>query len=115
MNLSSRHVLQGAIAMAVLMVAQGCVAPDGVYSEGVGVSYGADFYEPYGYEYGGWGAGYRVGPPRGGAWRPGHHSRPPAYRPAPSSRPMPSIPTHARGPAGPRNSGPRNSGGPRGR
>jgi hypothetical protein len=60
----------------------------------VGVGYDAGYYEPYGYDYGGWGRGYRVGPGRGGDRRgdhPGH-----SYRPAPSSRPTPSIPHGAR-------------------
>jgi hypothetical protein len=42
----------------------GCVATG--YSDGdvgVGVGYVGGFYEPYGYDYGGWGRGYRVGPP----------------------------------------------------
>jgi hypothetical protein len=69
---------------------------------GVGVGYDGEadysggFYEPYGYEYGGWGRGYRVGPPRGG--ERGHApstGRP--YRAAPPSRAMPSIPGRSRG------------------
>ena len=72
----------------------------------VGVGYDAGYYEPYGYEYGGWGHEYRVGPGRGGDrrgdWhgdqggdRRGGHS--PSYRPAPRSRPTPSIPNRPRG------------------
>jgi hypothetical protein len=61
----------------------------------VGVGYDAGYYEPYGYDYGGWGGDYRVGPGRGGDRRGGGPhpggSRP-SYRPAPSSRPTPSIP-----------------------
>lgn len=81
------------------------------YDGGADAGYGVDFYEPYGYAYGGWGRGYHVGPPphRGGfpgerpglhppGVRPGPHAgRPPAYHPAPSSRSMPSIPSGARG------------------
>jgi len=92
----------------------GCVAggyEDGSeYEGGAEVGYGVDFYEPYGYEYGGWGRGYRVGPPgrgrdiRPGAGRPGdghpgggRPAHPPAYHPAPSGHSMPSIPTAPRG------------------
>jgi len=63
-----------AFAGLVMLMVSGCV--------GVGVGYdGGGYlgggYEPYGYEYGGWGGGYRVGPPRGsgpeGGWRGGGH------------------------------------------
>lgn len=59
------------IGAAVLVAAAGAAlvacAVEGVGYGGpdVGVSYYGDFYEPFGYEYGGWGGGYRVGPPRG--------------------------------------------------
>jgi hypothetical protein len=101
-----------ALGAVLLTVVQGCVVGgggyydgDGYYDGGAEVSYGADFYEPYGYDYGGWGPGYRVGPFRGGE----HHDRggdhhpdrgggrgAPAYRPAAPSRSMPSIPSHSR-------------------
>lgn len=85
---------------AVLVAIAGCVAGGG-YDGGVSVGYGVGFYEPYGYDYGGWGPGYRVGPPRRGFDRPGRpdlHAAPhPSYRPAPPSRPMPSLPTYPRG------------------
>jgi hypothetical protein len=58
------------------------------------VGYDAGYYEPYGYEYGGWGGGYRVGPGRGGDRRGGGPSH--SYRPAPASRPTPSIPHGSR-------------------
>lgn len=32
---------------------------------GLDVGYAGGYYEPWGYDYGGWGGGYRVGPPRG--------------------------------------------------
>jgi hypothetical protein len=73
-----------------------------VYACAVGVGYDgggdvgvAGYYEPGGYEYGGWGSGYRVGPNRGGERRPaqGGHS----YRPAAPSRSTPSIATRPRG------------------
>jgi hypothetical protein len=96
----------GALAMTLL---NACTVT-GVGVEGtVGADYDAGYYEPYGYEYGGWGDGYRVGPGRGGDRRGGDQrggdqrggdqrgAHPPAYRPAPASRPTPSIPRGSRG------------------
>jgi hypothetical protein len=51
----------GLLAFASLAA---CVV--GGYDGGGGVGYVGGFYEPGGYEYGRWGSGYRVGPPRGG-------------------------------------------------
>jgi hypothetical protein len=97
--LVSRRSMRGLIVVMFAAVA-GCVVGGG-YAGAVGVGYGADFYEPGGYDYGGWGPGYRVGPPRRGfdeGRRPESHAAPhPAYRPAPPSRSMPSLPTHSRG------------------
>jgi len=79
-------------------------AVTGVGVEG-SVGYDAGYYEPYGYDYGGWGAGYRVGPSRCCARRDDHHDHPvdrgrvgrsPAYHPAPAGRPAPSIPGRPR-------------------
>jgi hypothetical protein len=54
----------GAVALAMLSACEVTgVGVDG--SVGV-VGYDGGYYEPYGYEYGGWGPGYRVGPGRGG-------------------------------------------------
>jgi hypothetical protein len=69
-----------------------CVAAG--YSDGgtgvdVGVGYAGGFYEPWGYDYGGWGGGYRVGPPRGGDHFGGARGRP--------GRGAPSIPRGPRG------------------
>jgi hypothetical protein len=84
----------------------GCVVGGGYdggggYEGGADVGYGVGFYEPYGYDYGGWGPGYGVGPPRRGFDRPGrsgsHPAPHPAYRPASPSRSMPSLPTRSRG------------------
>jgi hypothetical protein len=100
MSLAVRGWLLGVLGAALVMLLPGCVAGGGGdYDGGVSVSYGADFYEPFGYEYGGWGPGYWVGPPRrGGGW---HHrdyggGRGPAYHPAAPSRSMPSIPSRHR-------------------
>ncbi|HWZ62728.1 MAG TPA: hypothetical protein VNX02_06900 [Steroidobacteraceae bacterium] len=72
----------GAVGLLALAGLAGCVA--GGYDGEVGVGYVGGFYEPGGYEYGGWGPGYRVGPPRGGERGPGR-------------RAAPSIPHAARG------------------
>jgi hypothetical protein len=74
-------------------------AVSGVGVDGsVGVGYTAGYYEPYGYDYGGWGGGYRVAPWHGGGYE--HRDHPhfdrapprPAYRPAPRDHGPPSIP-----------------------
>jgi hypothetical protein len=92
--------LTGVLGIALLTLLPGCVADGGgAYYEGGGVdvTYGADFYEPWGYEYGGWGPGYWVAPGRRGDHRPDWGGRaPPVYRPAPPSHPMPSIPGRSR-------------------
>lgn len=103
-TLVNRRSLRGLMVASFAAVAA-CVAAGG-YDRGASVGYGVDFYEPYGYDYGGWGPGYRVGPPRRESDRGGRgeargrdegHAAPhPAYRPAPPSRSMPSLPTHSR-------------------
>ena len=97
-----RHVPWLAPGLALLVLVLGSCAVTGVGVEGTaGYGYDAGYYEPWGYDYGGWGHGYRVGPGRGGDRRGGgdprgeHPSRP--YRPAPESRPTPSIPHGSRG------------------
>ncbi len=81
---------------AVLLTLLNACEVTGVGVDGsVGVGYDAGYYEPFGYEYGGWGRGYRVGRGRVGDRRGGGPSR--SYRPAPASRPTPSIPNHPRG------------------
>jgi hypothetical protein len=71
-------------------------AVDGVGGS-VGIGYVGGYYEPYGYDYGGWGPGYAVGPYRGGHGD-FHHDRghAPAFRPPAPHHPMPSLP-HPRG------------------
>ncbi len=65
----------GAALLTLLLAIGACAVT------GVGVGYEGDYvggvYEPYGYDYGGWGRGYRVGPPRGG-----DRGRGPGPRPA---------------------------------
>jgi hypothetical protein len=91
----------GAMASLVLCAC----AVTGVGVEG-GVGYDGGYYEPYGYDYGGWGVGYRAGPPRCCDHRDdhrddhpvdrGHAGHAPAYRPAPAGRSAPSIPVRSR-------------------
>jgi hypothetical protein len=91
-----RHIPWLAPGLALLVLVLGSCAVTGVGVEGtVGYGYDAGYYEPWGYDYGGWGHGYRVGPGRGGDQRGEHGSRP--YRQAPQSRPTPSIPHGSRG------------------
>jgi hypothetical protein len=84
----------------------GACAVTGVGVEG-SVGYTGGYYEPYGYDYGDWGIGYRVGPSRRdehrdqGAEHRDHSDRgraghTPAYRPAPAGRAAPSIPGRSR-------------------
>jgi hypothetical protein len=92
--------LVGAMTLTLLSAC----AVTGVGVEG-SVGYDGGYYEPYGYDYGGWGAGYRVGPSRCCEHRDDHHDHPvnrghvgraPAYRPAPAGRAAPSIPGRSR-------------------
>jgi hypothetical protein len=84
------------IGVAALWMLNACEVTGVGVDGSVGVGYDAGYYEPYGYEYGGWGGGYRVGPGRGGDRRGDHPSH--SYRPAPASRATPSIPSHSRSP-----------------
>jgi hypothetical protein len=61
------------------------------------VGYVGGFYEPYGYDYGGWGGRYHVGPPRGGAGRDGGRAGGGGHA---GGRGAPSIPSGARGGGG---------------
>lgn len=95
MNAMHKHWAIAGLGAFALTLLQAC-AVEGVGVDGsVGVGYAGGYYEPYGYDYGGWGGGYRVGPGRGGDRRGGRAPR--SYRPAAASRPMPSIPRGARG------------------
>jgi len=66
-----------------------CVTGVG-YERGGRFGYSPGYLQPYGYEYGGWGSGYVVGPGRGGERREPSSSH--GYRSAPQTRPTPSIP-----------------------
>jgi hypothetical protein len=80
---------------AAVTLATGCIAGGGGgYDDTASVSYGVGFYEPYGYDYSGWGPGYRVGPSRGGDRRRDRPGRP-FHAPQPSHS-TPSIPSRPR-------------------
>jgi squid-like protein/heterogeneous nuclear ribonucleoprotein A1/A3 len=86
--------------VALLLAGLGACAVEGVGYDGdvgVGVGYVGDYYEPCCGGYGGWGRGYRVGPPRGGDRGPG--------------RSAPSIPSHGRSGGGGHAGGGRGGGG----
>jgi hypothetical protein len=95
MNVTRNRWMAAGLGALVMTALSACVADGG--GGAVVVGYDGGYYEPYGYDYGGWGHGYRVGPGRGGDPRGGHS--PQTYRPAPTSRPTPSIPSRSRGPA----------------
>jgi hypothetical protein len=69
----------GTLGGLLLVLVSACAVEGGGYGYGgdVDAGYVGGVYEPYGYDYGGWGRGYRVGPPRGGpgpgGWRGGGH------------------------------------------
>jgi hypothetical protein len=98
MNALLRYSSLSALGFLLLTAFAGCVVPGGGYDQGVGVSYGVGFSEPIGYDYGGWGPGYRVGPPPRGGWGRPQGSPPHSYRAAPASRQAPSIPQGHRPP-----------------
>ena len=111
--MSARDRLLPAMMRGFCCVALGLLSACAVTGVGVegSVGYDGGYYEPYGYDYGGWGAGYRVGPSRCCEHRDDHHDRAvdrghpvdrghvgrsPAYHPAPAGRPAPSIPGRPR-------------------
>jgi hypothetical protein len=105
------RVLATALGAAALTMLIACEVTGVGVDSSVGVGYVGGYYEPYGYDYGGWGGAYRVGPSRccehrddhghdghdGHDARGGHGGRAPAYRPAPAGRSAPSIPERSRG------------------
>jgi hypothetical protein len=99
-----RNRLLAATAGAMTVTALYSCAVTGVGVDGeVGVGYAGGYYEPYGYDYGGWGHGYHVAPGRGFDHHDDHGGdhrgggRAPAYRPAPAGRSAPSLPHGSRG------------------
>jgi hypothetical protein len=108
MTIKPLHLKWSALGLGMLVAGACTVTGVGMGYEDGGPEYVGGFYEPYGYDYGGWGRGYRVGPPRGGERGPGpdhgggrdHGPGPGAghpYRAAPAGRPMPSMPGRSRG------------------
>jgi hypothetical protein len=98
--ISWRNRLLAVTAGAITVTALYSCAVTGVGVDGeVGVGYAGGYYEPYGYDYGGWGRGYHVAPGRGSDHRDDHRGggRAPAYRPAPAGRSAPSLPHGSRG------------------
>ncbi len=92
-----RHALS---MLATIGIVAGCLVGPGGYDGTAGVGYVGGYYAPGGYDYGGWGHGYRVAPPRGGPPE-GHGGRgAPARGDAPvghGGRAAPSIPSRSRG------------------
>ncbi|HTJ90563.1 MAG TPA: hypothetical protein VL356_10350, partial [Acidocella sp.] len=83
-----RHIIISGIGLFVLL-ASGCAAPGGGSFQRTSI--GVGYYQPSGFYYGGWGPGYRVGPP----W-PGQFRRSRTFvggRPTRLVRPIPSIPS----------------------
>jgi hypothetical protein len=61
-----RHIIISSIGLFVLL-ASGCVAPSGGHFQRTSIGIG--YYQPSVFYDGGWGPGYRVGPPRVGQFR----------------------------------------------
>jgi hypothetical protein len=87
------------VLCTLMFLLSSCFIPVGGYGYEEGGGMGAGYYEPSGFEYGGWGHGYQVAPFRGGEHRPtigGGHTFTRAYKSAPASHSMPSIPSRSR-------------------
>jgi hypothetical protein len=97
MNIKHERWMVGALGLLLLAGLCACIATGPGYDGGVSVGYVGGYYEPYGSDYGGWGPGSHVAPPRGGERRSVQSSTH-AYRPAPPSRSTPSLPTRPRRP-----------------
>lgn len=102
MKSTAHRLLASGLGVMIMLLLNAC-AVTGVGVEG-SVGYDGGYYEPYGYDYGGWGVGYRVGPSRCCDHRDvhvhpvdrGRGGRAPAFRPAPAGRTAPSIPGRSR-------------------
>ncbi|MFI5165865.1 MAG: hypothetical protein ACHQQS_04520 [Thermoanaerobaculales bacterium] len=95
MNIVHRRWLVSTLGLLSLLGLSACLVAGRGRDEGVGVAYVGGYYEPYGHDYGGWGSGYHVAPPRDGDRRR-EQSTSHVYRPAPPDRRTPKIPTRPR-------------------
>ena len=109
-HLRVHGTLVALVMVSGTLLLPGCVVPDGGRGYDTDVRIGVGYYDSGFGDYGGWGPGYRVGPPRQ-VWPlpDAHRDRPPhqgGYRPAPGAHPVPSIPSRPHPPGG-RSSRPR--------
>jgi hypothetical protein len=93
------------LGLSAVLLASCAVEGGQGYSTDVRV--GLEYYDPWFGDFGEWGPGYRVAPPRRALPRreeDRRHSPPRGYRPPPGARPVPSIPSqpHPRGPLPPK-------------
>lgn len=84
-----RILLAAMIVGAMPLVTSGCVVPEGGYGYYHNPGYNLGYYEPSAVHYGGWSAGYDVGPVHGGMMY--HRSAPPphSWRPPPAHTEVP--------------------------
>jgi hypothetical protein len=108
MNIA-RMLRTGACALAVTIGAaalSSCTDYGGGYYGGPGVDVGVgfDYYDSPGYDYGGWGHGYRVGPGHSNYHWDHHdshgHAPSHSYHAAPGGHGVPSLPSHGHGGGG---------------
>ena len=72
-----KRALRQGTATALLLIVAGCAVTGVGVSGDAGVGYSSGYYEPYGYDYGGWGNDYYVAPWHGRD----HRRRVPHVRP----------------------------------
>jgi hypothetical protein len=94
MNSPLRKYRRTAMGLLLLSALGACVVGGGGYDGGV---YVGGVYESPGFVYGGWGPGYRVGPPRGGGGARGGGEVARGGGGGGGARAAPSIPTRSRG------------------
>lgn len=111
MNAAPTRWPAGLAVLLLTVLAAGCAADGGYVYGGGGPVFAGNYYEPFGFDYGGWGPGYRVGPFydhgfhgdfhgaggfRSGSGHVGGH----AFAPAAASHGVPFIPMGHRGSGG---------------
>jgi hypothetical protein len=98
--MSRRRNCLAVLAALALVALLGCAGYEGGYATSGEWRVGVDYYDPWFGDYGGWGPGDRVGPPRGRTiLQPDYvqgHRLPRGYRPAPRAQPVPDIPQRPR-------------------